>query len=93
MPASIEGHRRQLEIVDEADHQNWHRARIAEQLERNPHFVLADRERRGYGVVEFTHQQLTTTLRVVDDVVQPDSGVSTLAQFVVEAGQPRLQRV
>ena len=68
-------------------------ARIAEQLERNPHFVLADRERRGYGVVEFTHQQLTTTLRVVDDVVQPDSGFSTLAQFVVEAGQPRLQRV
>ncbi len=68
-------------------------ARIAEQLARNPHFVLADRERRGYGVVEFTPQQLTTTLRVVDDVAQSDSGISTLAQFVVEAGRPRLQRM
>lgn len=33
LPASIEGHRRQLEIVDEADRRDWHRARIAEQLQ------------------------------------------------------------
>lgn len=68
-------------------------ARVPELLAENPHFVLADRERRGYGVAEFTPRQLTTTLRVVDDVARADSGISTLAQFVVEAGQPRLQRV
>lgn len=68
-------------------------SRIAEQLLRNPHFVFADRERRGYGVAEFTPKQLTTTLRVVDDVTQPDSGITTLAQFVVPSGEPRVQRV
>jgi len=67
--------------------------RVAEQLARNPHFVFADRERRGYGVAEFTPKQLTTTLRVVDDVTQPTCGITTLARFVVQSGQLRVQRV
>jgi alkaline phosphatase D len=67
--------------------------RIASQLAKCPHFVMADRERRGYGVAEFTPKHLTTTLRVVDDVTHVDSGISTLAQFVVEAGRPVVQRV
>lgn len=66
---------------------------IAAQLARCPHFVMADREHRGYGVAEFTPKELTTTLRVVDDPTRIDSGVSTLAQFVVEAGRPVVQRV
>ena len=65
--------------------------RMASVLAENPHFVFADRERRGYGVVEFTPKQLTTTLRVVDDVTREDTGISTLASFVVEAGRPRIQ--
>lgn len=63
---------------------------LAEILAENPHFVMADRERRGYGVVEFTPQQLRVSLRVVDDVTRADSGVSTLAEFVVEQGQPKV---
>jgi alkaline phosphatase D len=66
---------------------------LAEQLAKCPHFVMADRERRGYGVVEFTPKQLTTTLRVVDDATRVDSGVANLAQFVVEAGRPVVQRL
>jgi alkaline phosphatase D len=65
--------------------------RMASVLAENPHFVFADRERRGYGVVEFTPKQLTTTLRVVDDVTREDTGITTLASFVVEAGRPRIQ--
>ena len=66
--------------------------KLASQLRENPHFVFADRAHRGYGVVEFTPTQLTTTLRVVDDVTRADSGISTLAQFVVEAGGSQLER-
>jgi alkaline phosphatase D len=66
--------------------------RLPEVLAENPHFVFADRERRGYGVAEFTPKQLSVALRVVDDVAQPDSGTSTLAQFVVESGRPQVHR-
>lgn len=66
---------------------------LAGQLAECPHFVMADRERRGYGVVEFTPKQLTTTLRVVDDPTRRNAGISTLAQFVVEAGQHVLEKV
>jgi alkaline phosphatase D len=66
--------------------------RLASMLADNPHFVLADRERRGYGVVEFTPQKLTTTLRVVEDVTRPDSGIETLASFTVPRGRRVLER-
>ncbi|MGA0570712.1 alkaline phosphatase D family protein [Variovorax sp. VNK109] len=66
--------------------------RQAEWLAENPHFVYANGEKRGYGVVEFTPRQITTTLRAVDDVTRRDSGLQTLAQFVVQAGRPQLER-
>ena len=68
-------------------------ANIAARLAENPHFVFADGERKGYGVVDITPQQLTTTLRVVDDVTRKDTRIDTLAQFVVQAGKPGVQRV
>jgi alkaline phosphatase D len=64
--------------------------RLPETLAENPHFVFADRERRGYGVAEFTPKQMRVALRAVDDVARADSGITTLAQFVVEAGQPQV---
>ncbi len=66
---------------------------LVDQLAKCPHFVMADREHRGYGVVEFTPKHLTTALRVVDNPTRTDSGVSTLAHFVVEAGRPVVQQV
>ena len=62
-------------------------------LAENPHFVFTDRERRGYGVAEFTPRQLEVSLRAVDDVTRTDSGISTLARFAVEQGQPKLHSV
>ncbi len=61
---------------------------LAEVLAENPHFVMADRERRGYGVADFTPQHLTVRLQVVDDARRADTGLSTLARFVVEQGRP-----
>jgi alkaline phosphatase D len=58
-----------------------------ERLAENPHFVFADAKRRGYGVVEFTSKQLTTSLRVVDNVRSKTTSVETLAQFAVPAGR------
>ncbi|AMO21695.1 alkaline phosphatase D family protein [Ramlibacter solisilvae] len=62
-------------------------------LAENPHFVFADADRRGYGVLEFTPSRLVTTLRVVDDVTRRDSRIATLAAFTAEAGRPQLERV
>ena len=63
-------------------------ARLAE----NPHFVFAEAEHRGYGVVDLTPKQLTTTLRVVDDVRLPDAGIQTLARFSVSAGRSVIEK-
>jgi alkaline phosphatase D len=65
--------------------------KIPRQLAENPHFVFADSEGKGYGVVEFTPQRVTATLRVVDDVTRPDTRIATLRSFVVEAGRPRIE--
>lgn len=67
-------------------------ARTAERLAENPHFVFADAQRKGYGVVEFTPQQLTTTLRAVDDVTSRETKIETLAVFAVQSGRPLIER-
>ena len=66
-------------------------AKAAEILAANPHFVFADAQRKGYGVVEFTPDHLSTTLRVVDDVMRQDTRVETLARFTVQAGRPMVE--
>ena len=68
-------------------------AKLAETLSENPHFVFADAERKGYGVVDVTPKQLTTTLRVVSDVTRQDASVDTLAQFTVASGRAVAERI
>jgi alkaline phosphatase D len=65
---------------------------IAERIAENPHFVFADATRRGYGVVEFSADRLSTTLRVVDDVTRREPAIETQARFTVQAGRPILER-
>ena len=67
-------------------------SKLAARLAENPHFIFADSERKGYGVVEFTAKQIQTELRVVDDVRQAQTKIETLAKFEVEAGMPQLHR-
>lgn len=66
---------------------------LGQRLAKNPHFVFADAQRKGYGVVEFTPGRLTTSLRVVSDVTQPAPDIETLARFTVAAGSARIERV
>jgi alkaline phosphatase D len=65
---------------------------VGVRLEENPHFLYAEAVHRGYGMAEFTPGHLEVTLRGVDDVRRKDSGIGTLARFVVEAGRPVVQR-
>ena len=67
-------------------------AKTPERLAENPHFVFADAQRKGYGVAEFTPGQLSTTLRVVDDVTSRDTKIETLARFVVQSGRSAVER-
>ena len=62
-------------------------------LAKNPHYIFADNEKRGYGVCEFTPAGLKTTLRVVEDVTKVDTAISTLASFSVQAGKSVVERV
>ena len=61
-----------------------------EWLAENPHFVFANTQRKGYGVVEFTPERLTTRLRVLDQVSDRNGQIETLASFEVQAGRPVL---
>lgn len=67
--------------------------KLAETMAENPHFVFADAERKGYGVVEISPTQLKTTLRVVSDVTRQDAGIETLAQFSVGSGRAVVERL
>ena len=67
-------------------------AKAAERLAENPHFIFAEAERKGYGVAEFTPQQLTVALRVVDDMTRKDTKIETLARFTVPAGQSVIEK-
>ncbi len=62
-------------------------------LDENPHFTFADNRAKGYGLCDFTPAQLTTTLRVADDVTRKDAAISTLATFEVKAGRAVVERV
>jgi alkaline phosphatase D len=57
-------------------------------VRHNPHVLLARCEERGYGLADITPQLWTTRLQALDDPLRADSGVRTLARFVVERGRP-----
>ena len=53
----------------------------------NPHIHYARGDQRGYMRFTLDAKQLQAQLRVVSDVMNPDSGVSTAARFVVESSR------
>jgi alkaline phosphatase D len=65
---------------------------VPERLARNPHFVYADVEKRGYGLADFTAQKLLVSLRTVSDVTSKNAAIQTLAQFTVASGQTVIER-
>ena len=55
-------------------------------LQENPHFVFADVERKGYGVLDITHQRLSAQLRVVSDVTQAQEAVGMVLLWRANRG-------
>jgi alkaline phosphatase D len=66
--------------------------KFKDRLANNPHFVFADAEQRGYGVVELTPKRMTTTLRVIDDVRLAQTRAKDLAVFHLESGSHTIER-
>lgn len=66
-------------------------AEVAKILTNSPYFIFANAQYRGYGVVDVTQHTLTTTLRAVKNIRDPDSEVMTLARFGVNAGRSMVQ--
>jgi len=54
----------------------------------NPHLRYARSDQRGYMRFTLGGAQLQAQLRVVDNALDPASGISTAARFVVEAARP-----
>lgn len=63
-------------------------ARVDAIVRHNPHVLFARCEQRGYGLAEVTRARWTTSLRVLEDALDADSGIGTQARFVVEDGRP-----
>jgi len=62
--------------------------RIDAALKFNPHLHYARGDQRGYVRFTLDGRQLSAALRVVDDALDPASGIRTAARFTVEAGRP-----
>ncbi len=61
---------------------------VAASLPDNPHVRFFESRKRGYVSVDVDAKQMTTRLRVISDVTDPKTSVSTLKTFAVENGRP-----
>ena len=66
--------------------------RVETILAKNPHIKLADGARRGYTVLDITREHCVATLRALNDVRDPASGIYDFARFAVENGKPGAAR-
>lgn len=62
--------------------------RLAKSLPLNPHMHLARGDVRGYVRFQLNAQTLQAQLMAVQDPLQPDSAVHTLARYAVDAKRP-----
>lgn len=72
---------------------NWSHERNQATLAENPHIKLLEGRHRGYSMCTLTGEQMTTDLRVVNDVRTPELEARTLKSYVVEDGNPGPQLV
>jgi alkaline phosphatase D len=60
---------------------------VAKWLPSNPQVKFFESRKRGYTMVELNADRMVTSFQAISDAADPDAGVSTLASFVIEAGQ------
>lgn len=63
-------------------------ARTDQYVAQNPHIKYGRSDRRGFVMMEVAPQRTTALFQGLNDVGRADSGLSTLASFVVEDGRP-----
>jgi alkaline phosphatase D len=63
-------------------------SRLAAALPFNPHIRYGRTDQRGYMRFALDPKRLQVQLRVVDNALDPASGIATAARFVTEAGRP-----
>jgi alkaline phosphatase D len=61
-----------------------------ELLARNPHIKFGRSDVRGFALVELDRRKFDLRMRSVGNAMQRDSGISTLARYVVEDSNPHL---
>jgi alkaline phosphatase D len=66
--------------------------KFAAYLADNPHVRFFDSRWRGYLSIEVTPDRLTSRCQIISNAVDPAASLSTLATFVVEAGNPGVVR-
>jgi alkaline phosphatase D len=66
-------------------------ARIDAARAFNPHVHYGRSDQRGYMRFALDAKQLQVRLRVVDNALDPASGITTAASFVVDANRPGAQ--
>jgi alkaline phosphatase D len=68
-------------------------ARTDQYLAHNPHIKFGRSDRRGFVWMELTPAKTMVRFQALDDVKRANSGLTTLAHFVVEDGKPGVVRV
>ena len=63
-------------------------SRVDAALPWNPHIRYGRSDQRGYMRFEMSRRELRASVEVVDRPLDPASGVTTAARFVVDAGRP-----
>lgn len=62
--------------------------RTDQYVAQNPHIKFGCSDKRGFMLLDVSARQMNTYFLALDDVKRADSGISTLASFVVEDGHP-----
>ncbi len=69
------------------------RKRVETLLAKNAHLKYADGALRGYTVLHLNERRCVATLRALNNVRDPASGIYDVASYVVENGRPGAQRL
>lgn len=68
-------------------------SRTDQYVAQNPHIKFGRSDCRGFAMMEVTPGRTKVRFQALDDVHKADSGVTTIARFVVEDGRPGIARV
>lgn len=67
--------------------------RTDQYVAQNPHIKYGRSDRRGYVMMEVTPARATVRFQGLDDVRRADSGISTIASFILDDRKPGVTRV